>query len=89
MAAFFVAEISREHYGSFKKILDENLPETFDEWAFRQSERIAHRSGKGHAVYEVKVNPDEFTRYCQMTKSVHDLKSLDRFASEKASGKRY
>lgn len=88
MAAFFLAEISREHYGAFTKILQE-LPDTFDAWSYRQSERIAARSGKGHTVYEVKVNPDEFARYCQLTNSVHDLKTLDRFASEKAGGKRY
>jgi len=89
LAAFFLAEISRERYDAFKKILGQNLPDSFDTWSYRQSERIASRSGKGHTVYEVKVDPDEFVRYCQLTKSAHDLKSLDRFASEKASGKRY
>ena len=51
--------------------------------------RVAARTGKGHVVYEVKVNPDEFTRYCQAKNCVRDLPSLDRFATEKAGGKRY
>lgn len=89
MATFFLAEILPEHYDSFRKVLNQNLSDNFDAWSYRHSERIAARTGKGHVVYEVKVNPDEFTRYCQATNSVHDLQSLDRFASEKAGGKRY
>jgi hypothetical protein len=89
LTAFFLAAISREHYESFKKILNQELSESFDVWSYRHSERVANRSAKGHAVYEVIVNPEEFSRYCQATNSVHNLQSLDRFASEKASGKRY
>ena len=89
MATFFVAVISPEHYNSFRKVLDQNLPETFDLWSYRHSDRIAARTGKGHMVYEVKVDPDESTRSCTATNSAHDLQSLDRFATEKAGGKRY
>jgi hypothetical protein len=89
VATFFLAEILPEHYDAFRKILNQSLPDSFDAWSYRQSERVATRAGKGHAVYEVKVNPDEFTRYCGATNSVRDLQSLDRFASEKAGGKRY
>ena len=89
MPAFFLAVIAPEHYESFKKILNQDLPSTFDAWSYRHSERVANRTGKGHAVYEVRANPEEFSRYCHATNSVHDLQSLDRFASEKASGKRY
>ena len=89
MATFFLAGIPPEHYDSFKKILGQDLPDSFDAWSYRQSERITKLSGKGHAVYEVKISPDEFTRYCQVTKSGINSKSLDGFASEKADGKRY
>ena len=89
MATFFLAEILPEHYESFRKILSQNLPDNFDTWSYLHSERVAARTGKGHVVYEVKVNPDEFTRYCQAKNCVHDLPSLDRFATEKAGGKRY
>ena len=47
---FFVAVISPEHYDSFGKVLDQNLPETFDLWSYRHSDRMAARTGKGHAV---------------------------------------
>lgn len=89
MATFFVAGISPEHYDSFRRLLGRELPDSFDAWAYRQSERIAKLSAKSHAVYEVRANPDEFTRYCQATNSEINLKSLDTFASEKANGKRY
>lgn len=89
MATFFLAEIPPEHYEAFRKILNPRLPDSFDAWSYRHSDRVATRAGKGHTIYEVKVNPDEFTRYCQATNSVHDLPSLDKFANEKAAGKRY
>ena len=89
MAIFFVAVIPPEHYDSFKKVLNQNLPDSFDVWSFRHSERIATRTGKGQTIYEVKVSPDEFKRFCDATNSVHNLQSLDRFATEKAGGKHY
>lgn len=89
MATFFLAEILAEHYDAFRRVLGQPLPGNFEAWSYRHSERIAARTGKGHIVYEVKVNPDEFVRYCQATNAVHDLQSLDKFASEKAGGKRY
>jgi hypothetical protein len=89
VATFFVAVIPREHYDSFKKLLNQEVPDSFDVWSFRHSERIAARTSKGQTIYEVKVNPDEFTRFCQTTNSAYDLQCLDRFATEKAGGKRY
>jgi hypothetical protein len=89
LPAFFLAVISPEHYERFKKILSQDLPDTYDAWSYRHSERVANRTVKGHAIYEVIVNPEEFSRYCHVTNSVHNLQSIERFASEKASGKRY
>jgi len=63
VASFFVAAIPPEHYDSFKRVLNQNLPDTFDLWSFRHSEKMAARTRHGQTIYEVKVDPDEFTRF--------------------------
>lgn len=89
MATFFIAEILQEDYEAFRQVLKQTLPATFETWSYQHADRVAQRTNKGHVVYEVKVKPDEYSRFLQATQSVPDLQSLDKFASNKADGRRY
>lgn len=89
MAITWCAAIIPEHYEAFRRILDPHLPYTFKEWADSEADKVTQLEKVGHTVKLVQADPDEFARYLDATKSVHDLQSLDTFIREKSSGKHY
>jgi hypothetical protein len=87
---FCVPRIREKNYDAFRRILKDGVPQTLAEWRDRQLRQEADLSSGWESpvkLIEVEIDPDEFTRFCDRTKSNYTVDALNRFATEKGLGK--
>jgi hypothetical protein len=89
MAILYSPKISADDYNAFRRILHPHLPDTYDEWLYLQAQQSADWLTRGHTVTDIKVDSNEFSRYCRATGASHNLHGLGKFAEEKSGGKQY
>jgi hypothetical protein len=65
----------------------QGAPAAFKEWQRRMMRKALDLSVKGWRVESVELDPDEFRRDCDLTRSLHNLDSLDNFAFKVAQRK--
>jgi hypothetical protein len=82
---FYEPLIEPHNYDAFRRLLHADIPSSYDVWLNLQAKESEGRVMKGHKVRQVKVDPDEFARYCRATGAGHSLNSL-RGMVEKISG---
>jgi hypothetical protein len=58
---------SRENYNAIKAMVgpDTDLPDTFDAWLQRETERMARAEAKGLVAKKAVVDPDKFAAWCR------------------------
>ena len=85
MPTFYFPKIISENYQSFRAILKDDLPDAFPEWERRQSSKkdkyVLEWEPKGVCI-DIEINPNEFTGYCDRTRSNRTLEALERLAAE-------
>lgn len=86
MRIAFLPRISEQNYESFRRIL-KDAPAAFKEWQHHLTRKALDLSVNGWRVESVELDPDEFKRDCDLTKSPHNLQSLDNFAFKVARRK--
>jgi len=89
MSIKFIPTIAKADYESFRRVINRNLPNTYDEWLYLAAKVSADNVSKGNISNPVELNPDEFRRYCTATGAAPDLQALDNFAYEKGMGNKY
>jgi hypothetical protein len=89
MEVVYLPFISSRDYDAFRRILHSDLPNTYDEWFQLHTKERADRGRVGHPIREIKVNPNEFSRFLNARGMTANLKTLEDFTIEKASGKHY
>jgi hypothetical protein len=85
MNTMFLPAIRHEQYQSFRRVLNREIPETYEEWKHLSSLKVADSEGKGHKVREVEISPEEFTRFLNRRGEKATLQMLDHLAFEKGS----
>jgi hypothetical protein len=63
------------------------LPTTHDEWFQLHTKEKADRGRAGNAIREIRVNANEFSRFLNAGGMAANLKALEAFTADKASGK--
>lgn len=89
MATKFIPTIRKTDYDSFRRIINRDLPNTYDEWLNLAAKITADNGGRGHVSNSVEVNPDEFAKYLRAVGGDANLHFLERFAYEKGMGHKY
>lgn len=65
MATRFAPLILRDDYDAFRRLLNDDLPNTYDEWSETQNQEILQLVKAGITCRNIKINPDEFAAYCR------------------------
>jgi hypothetical protein len=89
MEIIYLPFISPHNYEAFRRILHSDLPNTYDEWFQLHANERADRGRVGLSIREIKVNPNEFSRFLNARGMAASPKALGAFTIEKASGKSY
>jgi hypothetical protein len=59
----YLPRIAPEDFESFRQLMKDQIPPTYQEWLEAQRERVAMH-GSNFVIVEVKVNVDQFARFC-------------------------
>jgi hypothetical protein len=89
MAIFHLATIAEDDFKAFRRLMDGNFPNTYQEWLQLRFNQGHAMKAQGYEIVAVEVSSDEFARYCNATGAKGNVHSLRGFAIEKASGKQY
>jgi hypothetical protein len=89
MPQYLLALINPGDYDSFRRILDPDCPNTYDEWSDLHVKQLADLLARGETYREIQVNPDEFIRFCASRKATPNYQLLRDFAVKKGSGNSY
>jgi len=89
MEPIYLPFISPRDYDTFRRILHSDLPNTYDEWFTLHTKERADRGRAGGPVREIKVNPNEFSRFLSARGLTGNRNALTEFVLEKAGGKSY
>lgn len=84
----FQPRIAPEDYDAFRRILNDHLPDTYDEWLQLTSQKASDLQGKGYIVEEVEIEPDEFVGYARAYRAPYNLHSLENILAEKTRRQR-
>jgi len=90
MSIFYFPKIAAADYESFRRILKDDIPDTFDMWTRSQdSQKAEHilKWGADSKCVHVEVDANEFAAYCRATGNDYTPYSLRNFLYEKGSRK--
>ena len=84
MATRYFPIIDAGDYGAFRRLPNNDFPETFERWTYLQtSQKDKHLlESSNPKCVDIKVNSKEFAAFCLATNSNYTLHSLDNFAFE-------
>lgn len=77
----FVADIAIDDYESFRAILKDEIPGTYDGWLQNMKEKMDFYNQQGKVLC-VRIKPREFMAYCLSENSPADLNSLSKLAKK-------
>ena len=90
MPIFYFPELTADNYQTFRRLMNNKLPETFAQWKQQQTrkkdEHCLEWSAYGICV-DVEVTPNEFSQYCAATGYSCTQQALDSLAFEKGARK--
>ena len=84
MSTIYIPKIAKADYESFRRIIENHLPDTYDNWVRLASKLRDDVVARGRAVVSVALNADEFSQYLDTTKNSANAAGLSKFAREKA-----
>ncbi len=71
--------IDAADYESFRALLKNEIPATYDGWLKDHQDRIHYWSHE-RAIIEIKIRPDDFTSFCLSKAKPYGMKTLVDFA---------
>jgi hypothetical protein len=89
MVTMFIPTIAAKDYDAFRRLMNRDLPDSYDKWLHLVLQMTADNDGKGHISEPVDLDPHEFTRFLGATGNTANLHSLRNFAFEKGMGHKY
>lgn len=76
MTKYFIPLIAPENYDAFRRILHDNIPNSYDVWLDLRAKERTVLIGQGFDVVGVEIEPNEFTRYCDREGAKRDIHTL-------------
>lgn len=90
MTNIYLPVIEKEDYESFQKLLGPRLSFSYDDWhKLSYAYWHADHRQEGETIVQIRVTPDEFSRYLIKNPTANDLKGLLAFAEEASHGVKY
>jgi len=83
MATAYLPLINPGDYETFRGILNEDMPSTYDEWAQLHAKMLTDLLRQGESYREIQINPDELRRFCTRRKTSASYQLLRDLAVEK------
>jgi hypothetical protein len=89
MATLFVPQIAEQDYESIRRLLNRDIPDTYDKWLNLIFECVTNNQATGHISETIDIDPNEFGRYLRATGAEANLQGLRNFAFQKGTGHKY
>lgn len=89
MSTFYIPTIAPADYKSFRDILNNDIPDSYDEWLYLARKKALDNEAMRNINEPAKVDPGEFSRYLRTIGAEATAQSLYNFAFEKGSGNAY
>lgn len=89
MATICFPTIKQNDFETFRRLINEDFPNTYDEWldlARKKGDKFAE---SGNTIEDVEIEPNEFSRFLRTTGTSPDLQSLWQLAHDKGVGRKY
>jgi hypothetical protein len=77
--------IKKDDYDAFRSLINSDMPDTFDEWAYQRGEADLQYTRRGLAVRRIEVHPDGFVAYLLAQRAKASRHELDSFAAQEAA----
>jgi hypothetical protein len=78
--------IAKDDYPTFRQIIGDDIPATYDEWLKLQTKEIREFNQAGRNTKKVPVDPYEFSRFLTARGANANIVSLRNFTIEKDAG---
>ena len=85
----YLARINPSDYEMVRGILNNDLPDAYDEWLKFQVKGESDFARQGHTVRHIPIDPDELARYCGMHGGHRSHHGLLHFVIKKSQGEKY
>lgn len=79
----YLATIAQHDYPAFRLLPGNDLPATYDGWLNLLDRQTAHYREIRNTIVYVRVDADEFARFCGVANTPHNLNSLYGLTHEK------
>jgi hypothetical protein len=89
MAFIYLPRINPPDYDAVRTILDSSLPDTHEVWLKLQIQAELDFQTAGHSCRHIRIDPDEFSRYCAGHSYDRNLDGLNNFVNKKVGGASY
>jgi hypothetical protein len=89
MATVYSALINHSDYEMIRGILNNDLPDAYEEWLGFLMKGESDFNRQGHTVGHIKIDPDELARYCGMHGGHRSRHGLSHFVIKKSEGEEY
>ena len=88
MATVYLARINSSDYEMIRGILNNDLPNAYEEWLKFQANETEFRR-QGHTVGHIEIDPGELARYCGSHGGHRSRHGLLHFVIKKSEGNKY
>lgn len=85
MATTFSPIIKEDDYDAFRRIINADMPDTFDDWTYQRAEADLQYTPRGIAVRGIEVDPDGFVAYLRARWTKASRHELDNFAAHEVA----
>jgi hypothetical protein len=89
MSIVYLARINPSDYEMIRGILNNDLPDAYEEWLKFQAKGEFDTGRQGHTIGHIKIDPDELARYCGAHGGHRSHYGLLHFVVEKSEGQQY
>jgi hypothetical protein len=89
MAFVYLPRINSSDYAAVRATLEGNLPDSHEVWLKLQVQEELDLKANGHIFRHIRINPDEFARYCVAHSHDHNSARLNNFVNKKVGGASY
>lgn len=89
MATVYRAQIDPSDYEMIRGILNNDLPDAYEEWRKFLVKGESASNRQGHTVGQIKIDPDELARYCGTHGGHRSRHGLSHFVIKKSEGEKY
>jgi hypothetical protein len=79
MATQYLPIIQQKDFEAFRRILGNDIPDTYDEWCNFSADRGLTVTRQGHVAISIEADPYEFAAWLATDKTQRGLNGLDNF----------